>query len=841
MTYKDFATLTADESLKRLQSSAAGLSDAVAASLAVTAGANRLPRANVNGWAIFARQARSPMTFVLGAAFVISLAVSDWTSGFTILTFLVLNAVLSFSQEYRSEHIVAKLEKFIAPTALVSRHGVWKRLPREALVPGDVVALVPGDAFPADARLVKADNLQVDESVLTGESAPATKDETVLAKAPGSPADAANIGFAGTIVVAGEAEAVIFSTGGQTVFGRIAAESEETKKPSIFEQNITSFSRFLVWLVVIVLGAVFIANLIIKGAASRPLDLLLFSLAVAVSVIPEALPAVMTITFSKGALLLAKKKVVVKRLSAIEDLGHIQVLCTDKTGTITENKLAIGRIACGDANACLLSALHSSERPQGKVQAVSSFDAAVWNFASSELRSVAGDAPRLFALPFDPARRRNASIVQRGGKTFLSIKGAPEDVLNLCGVSGPARVQADAEFAAMGQEGMRVLAVAEREVAVKAEYGPADETGAKFMGLIGFVDPLKATAKEAIALAEKLNVRVKIITGDSLAVAVAVGLKVGIIDSADKALDGPALAAMDQGAFNDAVERCDVFARITPDLKYRIVNALEKKFATGFLGEGVNDAPALKAANVALVVAGASDIAREAADVVLLDRSLDVVIDGIREGRTIFANVSKYIRYTLVGNLGNFFSIALISLFVDYLPLLPVQILLINLLTDIPFVAVATDLVDTEDIATPHRFSIRGLALYASLLGFVASLFDFIFFGLFRHAPVEEIRTLWFIMNMLTEVATIFVLRTNRFFLAARRPSWPLTAIALSIIGVTLVLPFTAVGARIFGLIIPSWSGLVGVVTLMLVYVLTTEAAKLAYVRFAQKIVPDRV
>jgi len=840
VNYKDFAAQEIDKALAALGSGPDGLTDAAAVALISSKGANRIPRAKLSGLKILWRQLSSPMTYVLAAAFIISLVVSDISSAITIFVFLLLNAVLSFTQEYRSEHIVQKLQKFITPSALVKRNGIWKQVPRDELAVGDMIAVKAGDAFPADVRLVKAENLEVDESVLTGESAPAAKDEKTLAAPPSAPTDAANIGFAGTIVVSGEAEAVVIAVGGQTVFGQIAAESSETKRPSIFEQNIASFSKFLVWLTVIVLAAVYVANLIIKGAAESPIDLLLFSLAVAVSVIPEALPAVITITFSKGALILAKKKVVVKRLSAIEDLGHIEVLCTDKTGTITENKMTIGRVSCGNANACLLSALHSSDLPQGKKQVVSSFDAAIWHFASNDLHGEAKKAVRLDQLPFDPTRRRNATIVERDGKIILALKGAPEDILDLCHVSGAPREAAEAEFKSMGQEGMRVLAVAEREVAKKEEYGSSDEEGAVFMGFIGFIDPLKSTAKAAIELAEKLHVRVKIITGDSAEVAGAIGVKVGIIDNAAEVMTGADLAKLDELAFAAAVEAKDVFARVTPEIKFRIVNALEKKFATGFLGEGVNDAPALKAANVAIAVVEASDIAREAADVVLLERSLSVVIDGVKEGRTIFANVTKYIRYTLVGNLGNFFSIALISLFVDYLPLLPVQILLINLLTDIPFVAVATDNVDIEDIATPHRFSIRGLAFYASILGFVASLFDFIFFGIMRHAPVAEIRTLWFVMNMLTEVATIFVLRTNRLFLSARRPSWLLTSISVVIMAVSVILPFTAFGAHVFGFIVPSAVGLATVIAIMFVYVAATEATKLAYLRFANKVIIPR-
>ena len=840
MNYKDYAIQDADKVCAGLKSGSDGLYAAAALSALSVGGANRIPRPKLSGLRILLRQLTSPMTYVLAAAFFISLIVSDWSSALTILVFLILNAVLSFTQEYRSEHVVQKLQKFITSTALVKRNGVWKALPRDEVVAGDMVAVKAGDAFPADVRIMKAENLLVDESILTGESAPVEKDERTMTALPETPSDAVNIGFAGTIVVSGEAEALVVATGGQTVFGGIAAESSETKRPSIFEQNIASFSKFLVWLTVIVLGAVYIANLLIKGAAESPIDLLLFSLAVAVSVIPEALPAVITITFSKGALILARKKVVVKRLSAIEDLGHIEVLCTDKTGTITENKLAIGRVVCGNVNACLLSALHSSELPQGKKQTVSSFDAAIWHFASNELHGEAKKAVRLDQLPFDPTRRRNATIVERNGKTILALKGAPEDILDLCHVTGAAREAAESEFKAMGKEGMRVLAVAEREVVKKAEYGAADEEGAVFMGLIGFIDPLKSTAKAAILLAEKLHVRIKMITGDSAEVAGAVGVSVGIIKSASEVITGAELAKLDDHAFAAAVEETDVFARVTPDIKYRIVNALEKKFATGFLGEGINDAPALKAANVAIAVAEASDIAREAADVVLLERSLAVVVDGIKEGRTIFANVTKYIRYTLVGNLGNFFSIALISLFVDYLPLLPVQILLINLLTDIPFVAVATDNVDIEDIATPHRFSIRGLALYASILGFVASLFDFIFFAIMRSAPVGEIRTLWFVMNMLTEVATIFVLRTNRFFLSARRPSWLLTLISVTIMAISVVLPFTSFGARVFSFVTPGAVGLAMVIAIMFVYVAATEAVKLAYLRFSKKVIPVR-
>jgi Mg2+-importing ATPase len=434
-------------------------------------------------------------------------------------------------------------------------------------------------------------------------------------------------------------------------------------------------------------------------------------------------------------------------------------------------------------------------------------------------------------IPFDPERRRNTTIVERDGSRMLSVKGAPEDILNLCRVTGAESESVLKEFHAMGTEGMRVLALAQREVGVKDTYGPSDEEGAQFIGLVGFIDPLKPTAKDAITLAERLNVRVKIVTGDSLEVAAAVGIKVGVIDTVADAISGTSLAALTDAEFADAVERYDVFARITPELKFKIVSVLEKKHATGFLGEGINDAPALKEANVAMVVAGAADVAREAADVVLLDRSLSVVIDAIKEGRTMYANVLKYIKYTLVGNFGNFYSIAIISLFIKFLPLTPEQILLINLLTDFPLIAVATDTVDLEELATPRRFNIKKIALYTTVLGLVSTVFDLIFFGIFRHSEPGMLQTLWFYESVLSEVVLIFALRTNRFVLRARPPAYLLTSLAVVTVIITIALPFTSFGQSVFHFVSPGSGALVAIFLIVAAYFMTTEAAKLAYQR----------
>jgi len=835
MNYKEAATWEIEKVLSELGSGTAGLSPVVATSRAASE-PNVIARAPSSAAAILWRQVRSPMVLVLIIAFLVALFTRDLGSSITILVFVLLNTGLGFAQEFRSEHIIQKLDTYIASYATVRRGGVVSRVPRETVVPGDITILEPGDAFPGDARLLIAENLQVDESVLTGESAPATKDTAPMRTPPGTPADARPLGFAGTIVIAGSAEAVVFATGSRTAFGMIAAQTTEVKRPSIFEKNVSAFSRFILKVVIITLTAVYVANLIIKGSAAHPAELLLFALALAVSVIPEALPTVMTITFSRGALKLAKKKVVIKRLSAIEDLGHIEVLCTDKTGTITENKLQVGRISCLNTDVCLQAAMLSIELPTEGIRDISSFDTALWNFVSDEQRTFARAAVRREMLPFDPVRRRNTVIADADGKTFLAVKGAPEELLALSGADDAERARVMDEFRQMGREGMRALALGIREVAVKADYSPEDERGIRFVGLVGFTDPLKPTAKDAIALAEKLHVRVKIVTGDSFDVAASIGMQVGIIESREDAVNGPDLAALTDEEFAGAVERYDVFARVTPELKYRIVSQLEKKHATGFLGEGINDAPALKAANVALVVAGASDVAREAADVVLLDKSLDVVVDGIREGRTMYANVLKYIKYTLVGNFGNFYSIALISLFIDFLPITPEQILLINLLTDFPLIAVALDRVDLEDLATPRRFNLRDIALYTTVLGLVSSVFDFIFFGVFRHAAPGTLQTMFFYESVLSEILLIFALRTNRFMFAARPPARTLTLLGVVTVIITIALPFTAFGQHVFHFVHPERPALIAVFVIVLGYLCSTEAAKLAYHKFWGKV-----
>ncbi|MBP9748687.1 HAD-IC family P-type ATPase, partial [Patescibacteria group bacterium] len=778
----NFSTKTVAETFSALQSSSNGLAVDEAARRLREQGSNIVVAREVTAFTILGRQFRSPLVLLLLGAVCVSILLGEIIDGVTILGILSINIGLSFFQEYRSAHTLERLRSYVAATPTVRRGGMVQQVPAATLVTGDMVLLAPGDIVQADLRVTNSHGLLVDESVLTGESAPQAKSTEPLARVAVGQSDMLAMIFSGTTVVSGAGEAVVVATGSATAFGAVAKRVAETEKVGAFEESVGKFSLFLAQFVGLALALVFVGNLLIEGKQAHVGELLLFSLALAISVVPEALPAVIAMTFARGASHLAKKKVVMKRLSAIEDLGHIEVLCTDKTGTITENKMRVAEVFGCDAASVTSVALQSLAMETGGAQTLSSFDLAIQAFGKGQkIESITV----LSRIPFDPLRRRETLVVKTENDTRLISKGAPEDVLRLCTteqgkpLSDARRAEILSAFHDFGKRGMRVLALAKKSLAWQGSLAIDDEAALSFVGLVAFEDPLKESAKNAIQLAEKLHVRVKILTGDSAEVAGAVAVAVGIVKTADAVFIGEQLAAMTPDMFARTVDENDVFARVTPEQKYLIIQALEKRYAVGFLGEGINDAPALSVAQVGLVVQGASDVAKDAADALLLDRSLNVIVDGIREGRVIFANVAKYIRYTLSGNLGNMVSIAGLSVVLPYLPMLPAQLLLVNLLTDLPLISIVTDRVDPEDVRAPHRFNIRELASFALLMGLVSTLFDFTFFGIFRHASPAVIQSSWFIESVLQELAVIFAMRTRLPFFRAIAPSRMLTVLAI--------------------------------------------------------------
>ncbi len=816
MSFALYTNKTVDASLHELNSSSSGLSVEEAARRLQTDGPNELATHSVLWYKILFRQFTSPFLYLLAGAAGIAFVLGEMIDGSMITAFVLINAGLGFAQEYHSERAVELLRTFVKKRSRVRRDGKEILVDSRELVTGDIVIVETGDVMQADVRFLEMDRFVVDESALTGESVAVSKSSEPLVSETHEAYQAKNIGFAGTTVVSGRAIAVVFATGIKTQIGEVSSLTTETQDKSAFEKSLGTFSVLILRVIVVTIVLVFVANILIKGGDVDLPELLIFSIALAVSVIPEALPVVMTMTLSRGAIRLAREQVVVKRLSAIEDLGSIDVLCTDKTGTLTENKMAVAHVFADDQSRCLfLAAAASSFLGEKEADPNNAFDIAIWNRLDVSVQNRVRQSVRTDEVPFDPSKRWNSVVVD--GQ--LVVRGAPEEIMFLCHISGSQPLEEWIQQE--GKKGRRVLAIATG----------TDDTHLALAGVISFEDPVKATAVAAIAHAKQLGVQMKILTGDRPEVAGSVAMTVGLISDVSHVITGEAWEKLSQEDRIKSAKSHAVFARVSPQQKYLIIQALRTEQEVGFLGEGINDAPALKMASVGIVVDGASDIAREAADIVLLKHSLEVIVGGIREGREVFANTVKYIKATLASNFGNFLAVATATLLVDYLPMLPVQILLVNLLSDFPMIAIATDAVDPEELKRPRSYDLKDIVYSATVLGIVSTVFDFIFFFLFSRISPEVLQTNWFIGSILTELVLIFSIRSRGAFWRAVRPSATLFWLSLVAMIVTVAIPFTEMGERIFHFIIPSSKHLLLIACLVVVYFVVTETVKRLYYR----------
>ena len=849
MDFSQFTNKEIKEVFNILKSSEKGLSEKEAVERQNIYGINEIKVREISLLDILLRQFKSPFFYLLFVAAIVAFLIGEAVDGLVISVFILINVSLGFLQEARAERAVLLLKKYIPSTVRILRKGLEKTIDKKFLVPGDIVLLEAGNIAPADLRILKTRNFSVDEEILSGESVPVAKIPQALEKEAKEIFESKNIVFAGTSVISGEAECIVVATGKKTFFGEIAKLTAGISRESAYEKELFRFSKIILRIVVGTIIIVFLLNLIITKfklfnvERVSNLDFLIFCIALVVSIIPEALPVVATFSLSQGSLKLAEKKVVVKRLSAVEDLGGIEVLCTDKTGTLTENKLSLEEIVSSDRKKCLLYALLSSSYIKEEIEsALNPFDVSIFEKAPQEIRNSLKNFKGICEIPFDPFRIRNSALLKgQNGEMTLIVKGAPEVILRLSSgfVGNQTREKIEAEIKEAGISGKRILAVAFRKF-TKTRFFEEDEKDLTFLGYLSFSDPLKKTAKEAIELSRKLGIQIKILTGDSFEVAGAVAKEVGLVKDAQKeVILGENLESLSEEEFLATCQQFHVFARVSPQIKYKIIQALQKKYEVGFLGEGINDAPALRIANVAIAVESAADISREASDVILLKRDLRVIINGIQEGRNIFYNIQKYIKCTLASNFGNFYSIAAISLAIPFLPMLPIQILLVNLLSDFPLIAVATDRVDAEELKKPKLYQLNQVILLIFLLGFVSTIFDFIFFGIFHKTNPSLLQTLWFIESILTEILLIFSIRTRHFFLNTKRPSYYLMFFSILTFIVTIFLPFTNVGKELFHFTSPPISGILIVLMLLVSYFIVSELVKLVYFwRWKPKIKP---
>jgi len=790
-------------------------------------------RQQATAFGLFLNQFRSPLVLILIFAAVVSVVVGEWTDASIVLVVVLGSTVLGFVQEYRASAAIEKLRSQITIKSNVLRGGQPQLVPSEQLVPGDVVLLSAGSLIPADGVVLTANDFFVNQAVLTGETFPVEKDPgTHPAKA--GLAERTNCVFMGTSVGSGTAQVLIVQTGKATVFGQIAQRLSLRPSETEFERGIHRFGNLLTRVILVMVVIVLAVNIFLD----KPLiDSLLFSLALAVGLSPELLPAIISLTLSHGAQRMAKRGVIVRRLNAIANLGSMDVFCTDKTGTLTEGvvRLDAALDAQGRPSRAVLHYAHLNAHFETGL--TNPLDQAIDTYAQSAGSDISAEQ-KVDEVPYDFVRKRLSVVTvdARGERTLIS-KGALNQILSICDnvqsqdsaqpLDTATRTAIDARYSDWSAKGFRVLGVATKKVEGRVgSYSSADESALTFAGFLLFFDPPKADVQQVIVDLGQRGVQLKIITGDNQKVARHVAEAVNL--PIEGLLTGAELDELHDEALWHLAERTTVFAEVDPNQKERIILALRKTgHVVGYMGDGINDAPALHAADVSLSVDTAVDVAKDAADFVLLKADLGILREGIDEGRMTFANTLKYILTTISANFGNMFSMAGASMLLPFLPLLSSQILLNNFLSDIPATTIASDNVDPEWVAKPRRWDATFIGKYMVLFGLVSSIFDFLTFGtllyVFRATP-EEFRTGWFVESLLTELVIALVVRTRHVFYRSR-PGRLLLATTLLFVGVTLVLPYLPINA-LFGFVPLPAPLMLTMLGLTALYVVATELAK---------------
>ncbi|HTI51407.1 MAG TPA: magnesium-translocating P-type ATPase [Planctomycetaceae bacterium] len=790
-TQSAFWSIEAERLLTQLETSEAGLTASAAAER--LARSTQLRPHRPSAWLLLWDQFKSPIILLLFCSAVLSFATDDATTGWIILVILIASGLLGFWQELSAADAVAKLLAVIETKATVVRDGCEQEVPLEQIVAGDIVRLRAGDLIPGDCRLLSSRDLFLNEAALTGESFPTEKSAAVL------PVDTplarrANALYLGTHVVSGFGSAVVAATGAETEFGRISERLEHRQPESGFERGLRHFGQLLIKVVLALVTVVFAVHLAFQR---DPIETLQFALSLAVGMTPQLLPAITSVVLAAGAKTMARHRVIVKQLLAIENLGSMTVLCSDKTGTLTEGIVHLQDALDLDGKASERVQQYAYFNAHFQTGFTNPIDEAICRRQTFDTTGI----EKLDEIPYDFIRKRLSVRIARNGERLLVTKGALANVLECCtrGETSDGalvdlaalRPAIDRRFADLSDEGLRVLGLA-----IRADDAPhiskADERDMTFLGMLVFADPPKADAKETLAQLRDLGVALKIITGDNRAVAASISHRVGI--ESPMIVTGSDIRTLSEEALRQRAREADVFAEVEPNQKEQIILTLQHTgHVVGYLGDGINDASALHAADVGISVASAVDVAREAAGVVLLKQDLGVLVQGVREGRRTFANTLKYVFFAISANFGYMFSMACASLFLPFLPLLPAQILLVNLLADFPAMALATDSVDPEQIHRPRRWDVRFIARFMLSFGFSSSMFDFLTFGtlLFVYGENQELfHTGWFIESVLTGLMIMLVVRTQRpFFLS--RPGKLLVFACSMVALVTVLLPFS--------------------------------------------------
>ncbi len=823
-----FWSQPAHQVLQQLQSQPEGLTNEEGTQRLVQYGANSLKqRRQDSALLLLLRQFTSPIVLILIAAAILSIYLEDTTDAVIILIIVLASGYLGFWQEWGAMDAVQKLLVLVEVKATVLREGEPLNIRMEEVVPGDVVQLAAGDSIPGDCLVLESRDLSVNEATLTGETYPVSKEPGILPLETGL-SQRNNCLLMGTSVVSGTAQAVVVRTGKATEFGKISERLRLRPPETEFERGLRRFSNFLLELTLLLVVLIFAANVYLQ----RPvLDSFLFSLALAVGLTPQLLPAIVSINLSQGAKQMAQKHVIVKHLLAIENFGSMNVLCSDKTGTLTEGQIRIH------------SAMDSSGAVSEKVLFYTYLNAMMESGYSNPIDTAIRsyqhfeivDYQKLDEIPYDFTRKRLSVLLAKGTDRLMVTKGAFDAIMQVCTVvetpTGeivdlqPLQEQIEQRFESLGSQGLRILAVAYRQLQADT-ITREDEQNLIFLGCLALYDPPKAGISATLEELAQMGVSLKMITGDSHAVALSISQQVGLPQI--KILTGPELYQLSDEALMHQVMAVNVFAEIEPNQKERIIIALQKAGnVVGYLGDGINDASALHAADVGISVDTAVDVAKEAADLVLMQKDLEVLREGIKAGRMTFANTLKYVFMATSANFGNMFSMAGASLFLPFLPLLPKQILLTNLLTDFPEMTISTDRVDRDLIIRPRRWDIHFIRNFMLVFGLISSIFDYLTFGVLLfllHATPQQFRTGWFMESVISASTIVLVIRTRKPMLSSK-PSRYLLAATGAIALITLLLPYTSF-AHVLGFHALPLQFLVTLAGIVGLYILAAEAAK---------------
>ncbi|MFH1073252.1 MAG: magnesium-translocating P-type ATPase [Nanoarchaeota archaeon] len=807
---KDYWSLSSLEVLRKLNTSPDGLAEKEVEERQKEFGLNELKKKRLNVLAIFLRQFKSPFIIILVVTSIIAGLLGELTDSLIICIMILISASLGFVNEYQAEKIVDHLTRRISFRSTVIREGVKRKLDNRFIVPGDIIFLSEGDVVPADLRIIRADGLECDESVLTGESLPVQKTVEALQNAEGTLTEMRNCAFMGTKVSGGSGMGVVIRTGMKTVYGKIAQSVSHPHPETAFQKGIRKFGQLLMRIILILTAFTFLINVLFKYDI---ITSLLFSIAIAIGLTPELLPVIMTVSLARGAKKLSQKDVLVKRLIAIEDLGNMDVLCTDKTGTLTEGKIKL--ITHFDVNmkidddvlkyALLCNAAIVSNEITGNP-----IDVAIWQHAQNNQIKALGEFRKLKEFGFDYSRRRMSTVIEKDQRTFIVSKGAPEAILEICAnvksnkKTYPIKKYArhiEGQFLALSKNGYRVIAVAVKDLKGKQAYTQMEDMESRmtFVGFITFMDSPKEDAKEAIAHLKRLHVDLKILTGDNELVTMKICRDLGF--PADRYVLGKEIAQMSEDALKRTVQEVSIFARITPEQKLRIVKALKQNgHIVGFMGDGINDVGALHGADVGISIDTAVDVAKDAADIILLKKSLNVISDGVLQGRKTFGNTMKYILMGTSSSFGNMFSVAGASLVLNFLPMQPTQILLNNVLYDVSELGISTDNVDEDYVKKPKKWDMKFIQKFMLFFGPISSFYDFITFGVMLyifHASASMFQTGWFIESLTTQVLVVYMIRTNKVPFFKSRPGKMLLFTTVFALCIGLFFTFGALG-RLF-------------------------------------------